>query len=85
MIKVYCMLCKSELKKPGAILLSPPDKEDRVVKRHLCDKCYKEWDSLLEKVGFLKHLDFCSKTVASWPEWKRNALKLGKNIGEILK
>lgn len=23
---------------------------------------------------FSKHLDWCSKVVASWPEWKRNIL-----------
>lgn len=28
-----------------------------------------------QKSDFIKHLDKCSETVKTWPEWKRNALK----------
>lgn len=41
-IKPVCSLCKNELKDFGAILLSPPDKNDRVVKYHICNDCYKK-------------------------------------------
>ncbi|MBU4082407.1 hypothetical protein KKB98_00425 [Patescibacteria group bacterium] len=41
-IKPKCNKCKKELKKFGAILLSPPDKKDLVKKFHLCQFCYKE-------------------------------------------
>ena len=40
MIKVDCFICDRELDRAGAILLSPPDKSDRVIKRHICDVCY---------------------------------------------
>ena len=30
MIKPYCNMCGNELEDFGAILLSPPDKEDRI-------------------------------------------------------
>lgn len=36
MIAVKCAVCGRELDEPGAILLSPPDKNDNVVKFHLC-------------------------------------------------
>jgi hypothetical protein len=37
-----CDKCKKELQEFGGILLSPPDKKNKVVKYHLCKKCYKE-------------------------------------------
>jgi len=39
-IKPKCDFCKRELKKFGAILLSPPNKNN-VKKFHICRKCYK--------------------------------------------
>ncbi len=41
-IKPVCSVCKNELEDFGAILLGPPDKNDRVVKYHICKDCYKE-------------------------------------------
>ena len=35
-----CKKCLLELDKPGAILLSPPDKGEQVQKIHLCSVCY---------------------------------------------
>lgn len=40
MIKPNCDKCGNELKEFGGILLSPPDKDNKVVKDHLCVKCY---------------------------------------------
>ncbi|MFH1402269.1 MAG: hypothetical protein ABIG87_01420 [Patescibacteria group bacterium] len=39
-IKPICDKCKKELTEFGAILLSPPDKNNKVKKFHLCKKCY---------------------------------------------
>jgi len=41
-IKPRCKICKKELENYGAILLSPPDKMDKVIKYHLCVNCYKK-------------------------------------------
>jgi hypothetical protein len=41
-IKPKCDKCKEELKEFGAILLSPPDKNNKVRKYHFCKKCYKK-------------------------------------------
>lgn len=40
-IKPLCDRCKKELKEFGGILLSPPDKQNKVRKFHLCVECYK--------------------------------------------
>ncbi len=39
-IKPICDKCKKELQEFGAILLSPPDKESKVIKFHICKICY---------------------------------------------
>ncbi len=39
-IKPICDKCKKELTDFGAILLSPPDKNSKVKKFHLCKICY---------------------------------------------
>jgi hypothetical protein len=41
-IKPACDKCKKELNEFGAILLSPPDRENNVKKFHICKKCYEE-------------------------------------------
>ncbi len=41
-IKPKCDKCKKELKEFGAILLSPPNAKNRVIKFHICKKCYGE-------------------------------------------
>jgi hypothetical protein len=41
-IKPICDRCKKELEEYGAILFSPPDKDNNVRKLHLCRSCYKE-------------------------------------------
>jgi hypothetical protein len=41
-IKPKCDMCHNELKDFGGILLSPPDKKDKVRKFHLCKNCYIE-------------------------------------------
>jgi hypothetical protein len=37
-----CNKCSRELLEFGAILLSPPDIHNRVIKFHLCKNCYSE-------------------------------------------
>jgi len=41
-IKPICNKCGGELDDFGAILLSPPDKNNSVKKFHLCKFCYQE-------------------------------------------
>lgn len=38
--KVSCKDCGRELEELGALLFSPPDKDGRVKKEHICIKCY---------------------------------------------
>ena len=40
MIDPHCDRCGRELDEPGAILLGPPDAEQKVLKHHLCQECY---------------------------------------------
>ena len=42
MIKVVCSKCKRELEELGALLFSPPDKDGKVKKEHICVKCWQE-------------------------------------------
>ena len=39
-IRPKCDRCGRELKKFGAILLSPPDEQSTVKKYHICIECY---------------------------------------------
>ncbi|MFH1248864.1 MAG: hypothetical protein V1660_01825 [archaeon] len=39
-IKPVCYKCKKELDDFGAILLSPPDSNNKLKKMHLCKECY---------------------------------------------
>lgn len=39
-LEVQCAVCGETLNEPGAIILSPPDEEDRAIKEHLCVKDY---------------------------------------------
>lgn len=41
-IKPTCNRCKKELNDFGAILLSPPDKNEMVRKFHICKECYSQ-------------------------------------------
>jgi len=41
-IKPICDKCKKELEEYGAILLGPPDEQQKVKKFHLFVKCYRE-------------------------------------------
>lgn len=40
MIKADCEICGKELFDNGALLWSPPDKNRKCVKTHICHKCY---------------------------------------------
>lgn len=42
MIKPVCVVCDKELKKFGAILLSPPNEDNLVEKFHICVSCFEE-------------------------------------------
>ena len=41
-IKPKCDKCYKELTEFGAILLSPPNKKNSVIKYHICKRCYIE-------------------------------------------
>jgi len=41
-IKPTCNKCGKELNVFGAILLSPPDEENKVRKFHICIECYSQ-------------------------------------------
>jgi hypothetical protein len=41
-IKPICDKCGKELNDFGAILLSPPNEEGKVLKLHLCKDCYEK-------------------------------------------
>lgn len=40
MIKVICAFCRKSLKKPGALIFSPPFKRGLVLKFHMCRDCW---------------------------------------------
>ncbi len=40
MLQIKCDSCGNELDKPGALLFSPPFKDNTCVKFHICSKCY---------------------------------------------
>ncbi len=42
-----CNKCGKILDDFGAILLSPPDSDSKVIKFHICKKCYKKFESEL--------------------------------------
>ena len=46
-INPICDKCGLELEEFGAILLSPPDADQKVRKIHLCKKCYKQIEKTL--------------------------------------
>ena len=48
-IKIECDKCNKLMKKKGAILWSPPDKDEMCKKTHLCRGCYKiVFDSIIK-------------------------------------
>jgi len=47
-ISPTCDKCKKELTEFGAILLSPPDKENKIRKFHICKECYKKMGEQLK-------------------------------------
>ncbi len=49
-IKPKCDHCIKELVDYGAILLSPPDQKNKVVKFHICKACYKIMSDELKSV-----------------------------------
>ena len=53
-IQPKCDRCGKELKKFGAILLSPPDEQSTVKKFHICVDCYEE---LLKKMQITQRTD----------------------------
>lgn len=40
MLSPKCDMCNKELIEFGAILLGPPDRDNKVIKEHICKKCY---------------------------------------------
>ena len=46
-IKPICAICGKELEEFGAILLGPPDENNKVEKFHLCKECYEEIKNMI--------------------------------------
>lgn len=44
-MKIQCIDCGNDLQEPGALIFSPPDKNDFCQKLHLCVDC---WEVLQE-------------------------------------
>ena len=49
MIKPICDMCKKELDDFGALLFSPPERDGKVEKKHICKKCYENIENKLIK------------------------------------
>ncbi len=47
-IKPICDMCRKELEEFGAILLGPPDENNKVEKFHLCRECYEEIKKMIK-------------------------------------
>jgi len=48
-INPKCDKCKKELEDFGALLFSPPNKEGKVEKFHICKNCYSELERQLRQ------------------------------------
>ena len=48
MLPIYCDRCDEELKTPGALLFSVPDRSNSCLKMHLCRDCYSEVRAFVE-------------------------------------
>lgn len=49
---ICCSRCGQKLEEPGGLLFDPPDKEDTVVKYHLCRGCWDyAWDVIFDVPG----------------------------------
>lgn len=59
MLKINCYFCDKELEEPGGLIFSPPDKNDRTHKFHVCNVCYTWifWTMETEKENQLDLLD----------------------------
>ena len=55
MIKVTCHICNQELQEPGAILLTPPTKKNKVEKLHICVGCHDDMQFFInnQRAAFL--------------------------------
>jgi hypothetical protein len=42
MLEIFCDRCAKKLKRPGGLVLSPPDKNNLVEKLHLCIRCFQD-------------------------------------------
>jgi hypothetical protein len=64
-ITVQCRRCGDELSEPGALLFSPPDRMDEVVKIHLCGSCYAATLAFIEYLCVFEESTF-SKRVSKF-------------------
>ena len=55
-IRPLCDACQNELEEFGGILLSPPDRTNKVRKFHLCKNCYND---ILVQMKKKKHVNDC--------------------------
>lgn len=52
MLEIKCEVCPRTLKRSGGLVFSPPDKEGKTEKHHICIRCYgilDEWFKREEK------------------------------------
>jgi hypothetical protein len=61
MIKIECDACERELVKPGALLFSPPTKNNDCKKMHLCNVCYMDVLDKMDEI-WSKSVDNDKKT-----------------------
>jgi len=40
-MKIACDICQMDMKEPGALIFTPPNIVHRVIKVHVCVKCWK--------------------------------------------
>lgn len=57
-IDPICDKCGKQLNEFGAVLLSPPDKENNVKKFNICKDCYGNYANSLAKQKIFKKIDY---------------------------
>jgi len=57
MFKLHCYMCDQLLKEPGALVFSPPSPpaNTRVMKYHICIKCWDHLFNFLKKAEAYEH------------------------------
>ena len=67
MLKFRCFICLRKFKKPGALLITPPNIRGLITKRHICYNCF--------GILFINHLKMIDK---KWKQYKPMSCKEGE-------